>query len=265
MHKLALALTLMALVAAPVRADEAAMAQKLGDAYTGAKTPSDKMVVISEAIADKKIQSSPDRRAAQAAVDAIYVAELTKGKSSKERLELLGALRKQTEQAIKDLNKARRDKDKKAAWASFMEPDSNIQQALIVSYVFDTAGPTPSVDKLACLKLVRECTSWFGNGTLVAGYLAEALARDEAYGKADHEGKLEIIRKLAVDGQTMSDHERKTLETPVVCDWISVQIKAGKSPADVLAGVQDLGKRQKLCFFTRSWAESLLKQLPSVR
>jgi hypothetical protein len=259
-----LVLTALALlIAAPAFAQESAMSEKLGDAYTKA-SPQDKLVQIAVAIADKKMDHK-DRKAYNLAIDEIYVAEVNKGKSSKEKLELLGAMRKAVDTKTKALNKERRAVNKKAGYLRFMEPETALQTALAMSYVLDTAGPSPTIEALSCLKLVRDNTSWFGNGDLVHAYVADALARDEGYSKADHAGKLAIISKLADQKKALGSQEQKYLDKAVLVDWINTQLKAGKSIGDVLLGVKDLKKKGLICWFTSNWADATLTRLGNIR
>lgn len=264
MKRVALTLCALLTLGGLASASDAAMGEKLGDDYKSA-SPKDKCIKIAVAYADKVFKGSKETRAAQAAIDEIFLAYVNKGETSEAKLKLLGELRKQTETECKALNDARRKENKKAPYVRHKEPNSNLQLAVLQSYVVDAAGPTPSLDKLGCLKLVRECTSWFANNSLVLAYLSEALARDEAYAKADHAGKLTIIRDLAVDKKLMSDQERKYLGKAVLSDWMTHELKGGKTADQLIDAVKGLGKKGMICFFTRSWAEGILKQLKLVR
>jgi hypothetical protein len=255
----------MVLILAPSAAfadDAAFFKERVGDAYAEA-SPVDKIVMLSVAKADKKFKDYKERKRVQVEVDAVVLAEVKKGKDSTEKLAILGKIRKEGAALVKELTTARR-KEKKS-YVSFSEPSSGMQGALAMSFVADVAGPGPSIDKLACLKQVREATSWTSTSSLVLGYVTDALARDEAYGKANHEGKLDIIKKIAVDMQALSDQERKYLDHSVLADWISTELKAGKSAGDLLIAVEDLKKRQKICWFASSWASGLIKELANVR
>ena len=148
----------LALAPAAAFADDAAFfKERLGDAYAEA-SPVDKIVMLSVAKADKKFKDYKERKRVQAEVDAIVLAEVKKGKDSTEKLAILGKIRKDGTALVKELTTARR-KEKKS-YVSFSEPSSGMQGALAMSFVADVAGPAPSIDKLACLKQVRESTSW---------------------------------------------------------------------------------------------------------
>lgn len=255
----------LALILAPSAAfadDAPFFKERLGDAYADA-SPVDKLVLLSVGKADKVFKDYKERKRVQLEVDAVVLAEVKKGKDSAEKLAILGKIRKEGAALVKELTTSRR-KEKKS-YVSFSEPSSAMQGALAMSFVADTAGPAPTVEKLACLKQVREATSWTSHSSLILGYVTDALTRDEAYSKADHEGKLDIIRKIAVDMAALSDQERKYLDHSVLADWISTMLKAGKSPGDLLIAVEDLKKRQKICWFASSWASNLIKELANVR
>ncbi|MBL4850094.1 MAG: hypothetical protein JKY65_31585 [Planctomycetes bacterium] len=255
----------LALILAPnaALADEAAFfKERLGDTYAAA-SPVDKLVMLSVGKADKVFKDYKERARVQLEVDAVILDEIKKGKDSAEKLAILGKIRTEAIGIVKELTTARR-KEKKS-YVSFNEPSGAMQGAIAMSFVADAAGPAPTVAKLACLKLVREATSWTSHNSLVLGYVTDALARDEAYGKADHVGKLDIITKIAVDMQALSDQERKYLDQAVLADWISSELKAGKSAGDLLIAVEGLKKRQKICWFASSWASGLIKELAAVR
>lgn len=261
--KITLACALLLALSPLAAADDAEFfKEKLGEGYAAA-APEDKLVLISEGHADKKFQDSKDREKAQGETDAVVMAEVVKGKDSKEKLMILGKLRKAAEEKIKALSAERRKE--KRSYVSFREPSRDLQIAVAVSYVIDAAGPAPTLDKLGCLKDVREATSWSYHSSVVLAYAQEALARDEAYGKADHEGKLAIIKKLSEDQGALTDQERKYLDQAVLADLISVLIKGGKSPGDALLVVEDLKKRKLICWFASTWAEGFIKELGKVR
>lgn len=235
---------------------------KLPEGYASA-SPSDKMVMISTAVGDQLIKGSKDRQAAQKEVDSIFLAELNKGETSEKKLLLLGALRKETKEKCSALNKERRKEKKRSA--GFMEPNSNLQCAVAMSYVVDKAGGKPTLTQLECLSIVRENTSWFSHGSLTLSLVTEALYRDSAFLEADSMGKLEIISTITEGKKMLSSQEQKYLDKAILCDWMDVQLKEGKSPTDLLALVKDLGKQKKVCFFTRSWAKGVLEKLALVR
>lgn len=261
-----LGLTLTLALSGPTYADDAALfKERLGDAYAES-SPVDKLVMLSVGVADKVLKDSKDakeRQRAMAEIDAVVLAEVKKGKDSAEKLKILGAIRKEAAEKIKALSTARREQKK--PYVSFLEPSRYLQGAIAMSFLADKAGPQPTIEALACLKDVRDATNWSSNSDIVLSYISDALARDEAYAKADHEAKLETIRKIAVDMQALSDQERKYLDQSVLADWISTQLKAGKSAGDLLLAVEDLKKRNKICWFASSWASSHIKELANVR
>lgn len=245
----------------PVGAQGLDFARILGANYTTA-SPVKKITLIATGLADKLIKSK-DRRACQAEVDAIYLAEVKKGTSSADKLMLLGALRKAMADAIKTLNKDRRMSKKRGL--SSMEPNSSFQAAIAMSYVADTAGGAATLSQLACLKTVRENTSWMGHGAVTLALVTEALWRDAGFLKAGHVAKLEIIKNLTEDKLMLSSQEQKNLNHAVISDWITSKLKAGVTPQAILAEVNDLKKQKKLCFFTVNWAKTLLEQIAQVR
>ena len=246
---------------APSQAQGLDFAVTLGADYITA-SPAAKITMIATGMADQVIKSK-DRRACQTEVDAIYLAEIKKGASSAEKLTLLGALRKATADTAKALNKDRRKAKKRGL--SSMEPNSSFQAAVAMSYVADTAGGAATLAQLACLKTVRENTSWMGHGAVTLALVTEALWRDADFLKADHAAKLDVIKNLTEDKLMLSSQEQKYLNNAVISDWITGKLKAGATPQAVLAEVDDLKKRKKICFFTASWAKSLLEQIALVR
>lgn len=229
------------------------LAGKLGEEYQKA-APSEKIGRLGVAAADKAIEY----KALRPAVDEIASAEIAKGKSSEERLRILGQLRSETEAWLKKVNDERRAAKKQ--WVSMPEPDSNLQNAVALAYLADTAGPRPSLQALGCLKTIRECTTWSAHSKLVLAAVTEAIARDEAYAKADHVGKLDIVKGLA-DRQLFTDMERTYVESAVVTEWMAAQLKAGKAPREISGALLQLASEKRLCFFTKSWAEGILKRL----
>lgn len=229
---------------------------KLGDAYKNAN-PAEKLAMLCVASTDKTLDHSKE---VSPAVEEVVRAVLKGGETSEARLKLLGQLRTDAQEKVKAINEERKGKPEKPRSVSFIEPDSYSQQAVILEYVGDAAGPAPGLDKLKCLKLVRDCTSWMANGSLVHAFLAESLNRDEKYRAADLEGKLGIIRDLSVD-ELMSDHERTSLEKPLVGEWMMARLKAGDAPDALLGELKKWKGKSLTCFFTQSWAESMLKRL----
>ena len=127
------------------------------------------------------------------------------------------------------------------------------------------AGAAPSLEGLVCLKLVREATAWTAHHDLVLAILQEALNRDEAYRAANLEGKLTMIRNLAVDGQLMSDHERKYLDNALVAEHLLARVRSGDQAPALLAIVKGWKDKGLICAFTQMWADSMLKRLGELR
>jgi hypothetical protein len=245
----------------PAGAEGIDIAGNIGAHYAAA-SPAEKITLIATAMADQVFKSK-DRRACQAEVDGIYLAEVKKGASSAEKLTILGTLRKATSDAAKALSKTRRKEKKRSL--STMEPNTAFQAAVAMSYVADTAGGSASLTLLGCLKTVRENTSWIGHSALTLALVSEALWRDAGFLKADHTGKLDMIKALTEDKQMLSSQEQKYLNNAVISDWISGKLKGGATPQAILAEVSDLNKRKKICFFTHSWAKGLLEKIADVR
>lgn len=261
-HLITLSVLVLALLPGAAQANE--VADKLGEDYKKAE-PVDKLVMLSTAVTDKVFQSWKDRKKAQAEIDAVAAGVVSAGKTSAEKLSLLSKLRKDVAAKIKAATDERRKAKKKPTYIYFLEPNYTWQSAIAMSYIADTAGASPSLDKLDCLKLVRESTSASAHSTLCLSILQDALARDPGYQKADHAGKLEIIRKCALDKKMVSSTGHHALDRAVLADWINVQLKAGKKPVEVLDGVSMFKNRNLICWFTSNWASRLLKAMASVR
>lgn len=230
---------------------------KLGKDYDGA-APAEKLVLVSIAKADKVL----DYKEANAEIEAVCLAELGKGKTTKERLELLGALRSTAQERLKDINAQRREA--KAQSVSFVEPSNDLQLAVAMAYIADAAGPVPTLETLGCLALVREATAWVSTGKLVIASALEAFARDEAFMKADTSGKLDVVRVFAGERKLFSDHERTDIEKAIVTDWIAAELKGGKDPNELVKQIDGWKGGGKLCFFTASWASGMLRALAGV-
>lgn len=249
--------SLLAFAFLPAVALAGAADDKLGDAYKAA-APAEKVVMLCVAATDKVLDQSKE---ASPALEEVVRAALKAGETPEARLKLLGQLRTDAQAKLKTINEERQNqKPEKGKYVSFMEPDSATQQATIMEYVAAAAGPAASLEKLACLKLVRDCTSWMANGSLVHALVSESLNRDEAYRAADLEGKLARIRDLAVDKEMMSDHERTSLEKPLLGDWISGKIQAGEAADALSSQVKKWKDKGLLCFFSQSWADTILKR-----
>jgi hypothetical protein len=248
-----MSLALSLFLSSPVSADDAA-AKKLGEAYEKASEV-EKYVMVAVNKASKVI----NYKESGALIDAIVRRVLAPAKTSADKLQKLGELRATVTKKVRETSSKWR-KAKKKGYVSFEEPKGALQQAITARYVCDTAGPQPTIDGLICLKTVRECTSWGSTGSVILAFLQEALSRDAPYLKADHEGKLDIIRKLTGKGM-MSNFTRAALEKPVLADWISTQIKAGKAPADISKDLTNMGRAGSICFFSRSWADSYVKAM----
>ncbi len=251
-------LTAMTLFSGPAFAGE--IEDKLDKGYKEA-TPVDKIVML--AVVKNDIKDWKERQRVQRMVDSVFSGEVLKGKSSEEKLSLLGGMRKAVAAKIKETNKERRAAKKKTLWT--LEPSNDWQAAIAMSYVVDTAGPAPTIEKLACLKTVRENTASFSHSTLAMSLLTDALLRNKEYIEADHAGKLEILRILTDDKKTMGSSERQVFEKAVITDWINTQIKGGKGPADLLIALKDLKDSNKLQYFSYTWGRTLLENMAKVR
>lgn len=248
--------TLALALALPAVALAGGAEDKLGEAYKAA-TPAEKLAMLCVASTDKTLDHSKE---VNPAVEEVLRAVLKGGETPEARLKLLGQLRTDAQEKVKAINEERKGKPEKPRSVGFIEPDSNSQQAVILEYVATAAGPAPTLEKLGCLKAVRDNTSWMANGSLVHAFLAEALNRDEKYRAADLEGKLGMIRDLAAD-ELMSDHERTSLEKPLVGEWMEARLQAGDGVEALLEQVKKWKTKSMLCFFSQSWAESMLKRL----
>jgi hypothetical protein len=250
-----LALTLF--LSGPAVADEAVAEKKLGDSY---KTADDvqKYVMVLVAKADKVLTYKEQ----PPCIDSIVRRYFAASKTSAEKLAKVGELRKAVTAALKPLNVVRRKEKKR--YVGLTDPASSLQQALAARYVYDTAGVAPTLKGLECLATVRDCLSWGSTGDLIHAFIQDALLRDAAYLKADHGARLAIINGL--DGKKMmSSFTRTKLEKPVLVDWISAQLKAGTSTADISKALADMGRSKTICFFSKSWADGYVKQMGSIK
>ena len=253
-------LPILAVLAIRLPAVAGEIEDKLDKGYKDA-TPIDKIVML--AVVKNDIKDWKERQRVQRMVNEVFAGEVLKGKTSEEKIKLLGQMRKAVAQKIRDTNKERRAQKKKTLWT--LEPNNEWQAAIALSYVIDTAGPAPTVEKLACLEVVRENTASFSHAALAMSLLTDALLRNKDYVEADHEGKLEILRVLTDDKKIMGTSERQVFEKAVVTDWISKAIKGGKSPADLLIALKDLKDANKLQFFSYTWGRTMLENLAKVR
>jgi hypothetical protein len=255
--RLASLLTLAALALAPLCLAGAAD-EKLGEAYTKA-APAQRMVLLSIALADKTVELKDVRTAVEETVRAA----IAPGETAQARLELHGKLRADAEAALKTANEERKKAGGRAA--SFYEPDNDTQLALAIDYVAAVAGDKPTLDELACLKLVRECTAWAAHTKLVTALLTEALDRDATYAAADLEARLTTIRALAQEKQMMSDQERTYLENALLSEHVSASLAAGHSIADIRARIKGWSDKKLICFFTRSFIDGVVERLGELR
>lgn len=230
---------------------------KLGDTYTKAD-PAEKVAQLAVAQADKVI----DYKETNEAMYEIATAYIQPGDTAEKRLRLLGELRKNAHALIEARNKVR--KDEKKPWASALEPDTYLQQGLAMAYVAEAAGALPTVQSLGCLSVVRECTSWSSTSAQVAAHAQEALMRDETYMKGDLEKKLGIIKNMSEERQMLSDHERTLLEKTALSEWMAGKLKGGAKAAAVKAEIKTLYNKKLICFFTSSWADSMLGALEKI-
>jgi len=228
--------------------------EKLGEAYQKA-APAERVLQLAVATADKVLKS----RDARAALQEITLGVVKPGETPEAKLKLLGAFRKEIKALTSAANKERRKTKKR--YASTMEPSGDLQSALALSYISTAAGPKPSLDKLACLELVRESTSWSSHYKLVLATAHEAFSRDEAFMKGDFDAKLSRIKVITEDRGMLSTHERSGLENMVLSEWISAQLASGKKAAEILADIEKRGRRKQICFFSSSWAKGILRQM----
>lgn len=242
----------LAALALPVFADAAD--EKLGEAYTNAE-PAAKLVMLSIAKGDKVL----DYKEADAANLHVVLTSVAAGENAEAQLRILGDLRSRAIEELKAANAARKEAGERSV--SFVEPATGIQQALAVAYLAESAGVLPSIDALAGLALVRECTSWGATTSVVFSHASEALARDAAFREADLRGKLAIIKNMAEERQMLSDHERTLIEKSVLAEWIASRL-AGEATSEQLAvELKDLKGSKMVCFFTSSWADTILRNL----
>ncbi|MCW8141946.1 MAG: hypothetical protein KIT58_23825 [Planctomycetota bacterium] len=249
-HALTLAL---ALIAAPL-AHASTPEEVLGQAWANA-APAERMVLLAIAQSDKTLES----RVVTPAVEETVRLALAPGETPEARLQLLGRLRTEAQELLKARNEERKKAGGKPA--SFVEPAHDTQMAVALDYVAAAAGAAPSLEALRCLRLVREATSWVSHSSLVLALVSEGINRDEGYRAADLDGKLAVIRDLAVDRQMLSDQERKYLEQALVSEHLAARLAAGDSPADLSAKVKRWRDKGLVCFFTQSFADGMLKRL----
>jgi hypothetical protein len=227
---------------------------KLGEAFAAA-TPADKLVLISVAAKDKVLNT----KETSAMVGSVTTAEVDRATGPKERLQILGKLRAEATSKLKAANKVR--KGEKKPFASLREPESYFQQALAFAYISSAGGPKPTLEKLECLKLVRDSTVFSSHHQLLIAIAQDAFARDEAFGKADAKGKLTIIREQSVTRGLLSDQERTYLEKGVLTEWMGTALRAGESPAELSDKVSALLAEKLICYYTSSWATGILKRM----
>lgn len=255
-----LALILAAATLAPAADDLGAV---LGEEYAKAK-PVDKLVRISIALADRKLQGGKARSRAQEEVDAIFLEAMGRVKSAEDKLKVLGKLRREAQSKIR-AEARERIEAKVAGFLRFLEPDPTIQRAVALNFIADRCGGRPSLEQLEALSAVRENTDWTSNSSLVLSLVLEALTRDEAYRKADHLGKLTIIRGLVKDKKMISPLEGTYLDKAVLTDWISGRLKSGEEPAAIQEEVSRLAKRGMIFDQTAIWAQRFLERLAQLR
>lgn len=231
---------------------------KLGEAYTKA-APAQKIVLLSIAQTDKVLESKDVRPAVEEAVRAA----IASGETPEARLKLLGQLRADADAAMKAANAERKSAGGKPA--SLQDADSDTQLALAIDYVSAVCGDKPTLDELACLKLVRECTAWSSHTKLVTALLTEALDRDAAYAAADLEARLTTIRTLTLDKQMMSDQERTYIENALLSEHVSASLAAGHSIADIRGRIKAWSDKKLLCFFTKSFIDGVVERLGELR
>jgi hypothetical protein len=255
--RLASLAALFVLAAAPLALAGAAD-DKLGEAYTKA-APAQKIVLLSIAQADKVLESKDVRPAVEEAVRAA----IASGETPEARLRLHGQLRADADAAMKAANLERKSAGGKPA--SLLDADNDTQLALAIDYVSAVAGDKPTLDELACLKLVRECTAWSAHTKLVTALITEALDRDATYAAADLEARLGTLRTLTLDKQMMTDQERTYMESALLTEHVSASLAAGHSIADIRGRIKVWSDKKLLCFFTRSFIDGLVERLGELR
>jgi hypothetical protein len=251
-------LILAAMLAFPALLSAQSIENKLGAAY--AKAASHKKIAL---IAVARKDALVKYREAQHALDQVVLLEVKKGNNSEEKLKILGAIRQKAIHALKVINNERRKVKK--SFVGFVEPDLSTQIAIAVSYVADAAGAKPALENLACLKLVRDSTSWTAHSNLTLAYVTNALARDKNYMAADYRGQLSIIKSICEDKRMLANLDRKYVEQAVLSKWISSEISAGKKPAALLAEVKNLAAKKQICSFTSVWAQGFITKLADIR
>ncbi len=247
-------ITLFCLLALSVPLFADAADEKLGEEYTNA-TPATKLVMLSVAKADKLL----DYKETDGAHLTVVLAVVSGGENAEAQLRLHGELRTTAIEELKAVNVARKEAGQRTA--SFVEPAMGIQQALAVAYLAESAGAQPSIDALAGLALVRECTSWSSTTSVVHAHAAEALSRDAAFHEADLRGKLGIIKNMAEERQMLSDHERTLLEKAVLSEWMASQLASDVGSAQMAEELDGLKRSKMVCFFTSSWADKIISNL----
>ena len=253
----AAAICALVLVVCPALAGPDPVQEKLGEPYAKASS-SEKLTMIAVAFADKRL----DRKQAVATAAAVVAAEVGKGRDPKERLQRLGRVRGEAQAALKQINKHRREQKK--PFVSFIEPDRRHEQAVAMAYIAFEAGPTPTLEQLGCLALVRECTGWVSTNALVLASAEGAFARDETFRTADLDGRLALIKKHTVDRGIMTDHERAHIERGVLMEWMSAELHAGKRAQDLRTELKRLKREELLSFFGWSWADGVLKGMEAL-
>ena len=252
-RSIVLALSLAATVLCST-ARAASPQEVFGEAWTAA-SPAERLALLSTALTDKSMVHAE----VQTAVEETVRAAIAPGETPEARLTLFGRLRAEAQELLKAKNEERKKAGGKPA--SFTEPANDTQEAVALDHLATAAGPAPSLEALGCLALVREATSWTAHHSVILSALAEAINRDEPYRAANLEGKLTIIRDLAVDRKMMSDQERKYLEEPLVLEHLSARLRAGDAPAAIADTVKKWREKGLVCFFTQSFADGMLKRL----
>lgn len=239
----------------PARADVGAL---LGEDYKKADLIGKIVLICVARVDDKRVSLQQ----AELAINELVLAELRGIKDARARLVRLGELRSAAEARARELSKARRKEGK--LFVGFVEPDNALQVALILSYVKEAAGVSPSLAELGCLKLVRESTTFTAHTNVVRAYVTDALHRDKTYSEGDSMARLKMIRELTDKRQVLSNFEALGLEQAVLLDWISASLRAGKRIDDILASLKSSYEGEQLSFFAYKWAKETLDRMAQV-
>ena len=248
----------VALLAAAPPAGADAVSDALGQTYAKASPP-ERLVLLAEARTDKVLEPGD----VAAAIGEIFRTAVAAGKTPRERLKRLGALRNATTGLLKELNAVRKEERKR--YVSAPEPEEAFQLAVALEFVRTAAGARPTLEELACLAHVRRATTRGATGKLVLALVHDALTRHEAFVAGDCAAKLKIIRAQAEERELFSDHERTVIENMVLTEWLTGRLAEGAAPDEVAAELEQLRERKDVCFFSYRWAKATLAEIAALR